>query len=146
MAKQVASPVVGYMATVLAVIAIALAGVVNLYGMTAKARHSWDADIDRIIAKQQEKKRLVELAALDHTDPARGASDTEPPAAELSTASTVEEDIDSQSQATPLKAQSQNGKRRGRRVAQRGQHFIPTAFVTLPKFAAATTSTLLRLR
>jgi hypothetical protein len=114
--------------------------------MTAKAHRSWDADIDRIIAKQQEKRRLVELAALGQTDPDRVANDAQPPAAELSAASAVEEENDDQAQAAPQRTQTQNGKRPGRRVAQRGKHFIPEAFVTLPKFAAATTSTLLRLR
>lgn len=141
------APVVGYVATVLAVIAIASIAVFNLDGMTAKTHRSWDADIDRIIARQQEKKKQVELAALDRTAPASVASDAEARAAELTTGSIAEENLDNQYQTSPQKAQNQNAKRTGRRVASGGKHFIPAAFITLPKFAATTaTSTLLRLR
>jgi hypothetical protein len=114
--------------------------------MTAKAHRSWDADIDRIIARQQERKKRVELAALSQTAPASVANDAEPQGAELTTGSAIEMELENLYQAGPQKAQGQNGKRAGRRVARRGQHFIPAAFVTLPKFAASTTSTFLRLR
>lgn len=144
--RTAAPAIVGYVVTVLAVIAIASIAVFNLEGMTAKAHRSWDADIDRIIAWQQEKKRQAELAALGQNAPAGVASDMEPQAAELAAASAVEHDLDNQPEVSPQKARSQNGKRTGRRVARRGQRFIPAAFVTLPKFAAATTSTILRLR
>jgi hypothetical protein len=135
-------------ATVLAVIGIAAAGVVNLYGMTAKAHRDWDADIDRIIARQQEKKRLVEMASLERGDlpGARLDVDAEPAvAAALTTGSFEDSDAEPQEQVNQ-KTQTSAGKKTSRRVARRGDHFVPAAFVTLPKFAAAATSTLLRLR
>jgi hypothetical protein len=135
---------------VLGVIAIASIAVFNLHGMAAKAHRHWDADIDRIIAQQQAKK-------LDTTALARAEipedSDTRPRIAAL-TRDAIEEDEDelafSNEEAKSKKAQNPTSKKYSRRAERRHQHYMPAAFLTLPKFAATaaatTTTTLLRLR
>jgi hypothetical protein len=146
--RNLAAPVVGYVATVLAVIGIASAGVFNLTGMTAKAQRGWDADIDRIVARQQERKRLVELASIERIGPpVRIAARAEPEVATALPTGSIE-DVEADPRDTgPQKVQNQGTKKPGRRGERRREHFIPAAFVTLPKFAATTAaSTLLRLR
>jgi hypothetical protein len=146
--RAISPPVVGYVATVLAVIAVASVAVFELNGMTAKAHREWDAEIDLIIAKQQEKKRLAEMAAAKRIDQeALAAQDAGKTVAALTTDSADEDGTQSRGPGGLQRAHSQGGKKSGRRVTQRGQQFIPAAIVTtLPKFAVATTSTLLRLR
>jgi hypothetical protein len=143
------SPVVGYVSAVLGVIAIASVAVFTLHGMAAKAHRHWDADIDRIIAQQQAKK-------LDTAVHARAEipddSNARPRIAAL-TRGAIEEDEDelafSNEDAKSKKLQNPGGKKYSRRADRRRQHYIPTAFVTMPKFAAtaaANTTVLLRLR
>ena len=146
--RSLATPAVGYVGAVLGVIAIASVAVFTLHGMAAKAHRHWDADIDRIIARQQAKK-------LDTASPAR----TEIPDnnARLRTAtltrSAGEDDEDepalSSEEAKSKKLQNPSGKKYNRRSERQRQHYIPPAFATVPKFAAtaaATTTVLFRLR
>jgi hypothetical protein len=148
--STLAKPVVGYVGAVLGVISIASFAVFNLQGMTAKAHRHWDADIDRIIARQQAKK--YGMVALARTETPGVRSDVAPQIAALTTEPREEEDDDdavSNDGIGTQKVQSQAGKKASRRTERRQQHYIPAAFATLPKFAgtaATTTTTLLRLR
>ena len=136
---------------VLAVLGVATGAVINLHEMTAKPTRDWDAEIDRIIAQQQEKKRLAALASpAPPSEPAKlAAADAESQtAAEATTGAFEAQDSEAREQAAEKKAQTaaQSSKRPGRRNARR-DHFLPAAFAHLPKFAATTAaSTLLRLR
>src|SRR5688572_15066334 len=55
--KTLPKPVVGYVSVVLGVITIAAIAIFNLRGTPTKAHRHWDADIHRIIARQQAKKQ-----------------------------------------------------------------------------------------
>lgn len=144
--RYIANPIFGYFGAVFGVIAVASIAFFNLQGMAAKAHRHWDADIDRIVAQQQEKRHEMEMAALARAEhPAAG-----PQIAALTTNSVDDDDdpLDSRD-AAQSKEIKQNGKKNAKRGDRRRQHFLPTAFATLPKFAstaAATTTTLLRLR
>lgn len=146
-----------YVGAVLGVIAVASLAVFNLRGMAAKAHRHWDADIDRIIARQQEKRQDLLLAALaraDIPDMTNGSgreiaaiSRNEAIAAPETTPDEIA--VFSKPAATGPKAEVQDGQKTTQRSERRRQHFIPRAFATLPKFAAtatATSTTLLRLR
>src|SRR6476619_7054423 len=132
--------------------AVASLAVFNLQGMTAKAYRHWDADIDRIIARQQAKKQG--MVALARVETPGVESDAGPQIVAL-TRESVEEDEEaavSDDGIGTRKAPSQAAKKYSRRTERRPpqqQHYIPTAFATLPKFAtstATTTTTLFRLR
>ena len=146
LATKLTTPVIGYVGAVLGVMGIASVAVFTLQGMAAKAHRHWDADIDRIIATQQGKKRTADMAALARADI---PGDDGPAIATLTTGSADDDDepVLTRKETAQQKAQ---GKKSGQRTdKQRRQHYIPTAFATLPKFAAtaaATTTTLLRLR
>ena len=128
-------------------------GAFSLNAMTAKAHRSWDADIDRIVAKQQEKKRRTEMAALERAEPRAviGVDQARVMAEVISGTFHNEDDVFVQRDRAPAqKAQTQNAqssgaKKSGRRVAKR-HRYVPAAFMTMPKFAVVTTSTILRLR
>lgn len=147
-----ANPVAGYVGTVFGVIAIASIAVYDLHGVAAKAHRHWDADIDRIIAQQQDKKRYMDMTALARTETPDGESGVEPQFTALSTGSIeAEETASANSENGPPNVRGQGGRKYSPRAErQRQQHYIPKAFVTLPKFAATaaatTTTTLLRLR
>jgi len=140
---------VGYVGAVLGVIAIASIAVFNLHGMAAKAHRHWDADIDRIIAQQQAKKLdTVVLARAENPN----VSDAGPRVTAL-TRDAIEDDEDDLAfsngeEVKSKKIQNAGSKKNSRRAERRQQHYIPTAFLTLPKFAATaaatTTTTLLR--
>jgi hypothetical protein len=142
------TPLVGYVGAVLGVIAIASIAVFNLQGMAAKAHRHWDADIDRIIATQQEKKQALDVA-LARGDIPGVASGAGP---QVTTGSIDDDDDDPAVTNESTQQKPQSGKKSGRRTdnKQRQQHYVPAAFLTLPKFAAtaaaATTTALLRLR
>jgi hypothetical protein len=149
-------PLVGYLGAVLSVISIASFAVFNLQGMAAKAQRHWDADIDRIIARQQAKKHGMVAFARAETPGVQ--NDAGPQIAAL-TREPLEEDNDeaavsalstlSNDGIATQKVQSQAGKKSSRRPERRQQHYIPAAFATLPKFAtsaAMITTTLLRPR
>jgi hypothetical protein len=145
-------PVVGYLGAVLGVISIASFAVFNLQGMAAKAQRHWDADIDRIIARQQAKKHG--MVALARADIPGVQNDAGPQIAAL-TREPLEEDNDEAAVSAvssdgigTQKVQSQVGKKSSRRPERRQQHYIPAAFATLPKFATAAmiTTTVLRPR
>jgi hypothetical protein len=150
--RTLAKPVVEYMAAVLGVIAIASLAASQLHATAAKThRHRdaqvWDANIDRIIAQQQEKKRLIQLAASGQVE--IPAEETGRQIAALTRGSLEDDDVDDGPQkAAPKKAQGD--KKSTKRTDRRRQQYIPVAFATLPKFAittaASTTTTLLRLR
>jgi hypothetical protein len=152
LATTLKTPLVGYVGAVLGVIAIASIAVFTLQGMAAKAHRHWDADIDRIIATQQEKKQAIDVAL------ARGGAPgvvrrAGPQIATLTTGSIDDDDDDlalTNEEAAQQKAQSaKKSGRRGDKQQQQQRHYIPAAFATLPKFAAtaaATTTTLLRPR
>lgn len=147
--RSFANPVVGYVGAVLGVIAIASVSVFTLQGMVAKAHRHWDADIDRIIARQQAKK--LDTAVLARAEISDDSA-ARPQIATLAR-SAIEDDEDelafSNEEATSKKLQNPSGKKYSRRVERRRQHYIPAAFATVPKFAAtaaATTTILLRLR
>jgi hypothetical protein len=149
--RNAAPPVVNYVATVLAVIVTAGVAAFALNGMTAKAHRSWDADIDRIIAQQQEKKRLIEAA--ERVEPRLVYSKSQPDIAADIISGPLDEDdelFEAREPSQPQKAQSQNaqarsGKKSAKRAAKRKQ-YVPAAFVTFPRFAVVPTSTILRLR
>jgi hypothetical protein len=146
-------PVVTYVATVLAVIGTATMAAFSLNAMTAKAHRSWDADIDRIIAQQQEKKRLMEMAAVERMESRVVFTKSQPAIAADVISGPLDEDdelFETRESSEPQKAQSQNtpapsGKKSAKRAAKRKQ-YVPAAFVTFPRFAVVTTSTILRLR
>lgn len=134
---------------VLAVLAAAGAAVFNLYDMTAKPNRDWDAEIDRIVAQHQEKRR--QMASSPQTEPVEPVT--------LASAATVanadeaaaskDEEANVRDAVAEKKAQTaaQTSKKPGRRNARGGPQFVPAAFVNLPKFAAASAaSALLRLR
>jgi hypothetical protein len=149
--RSLANPVVGYVGAVLGVIAIASIAVFNLHGMAAKAHRHWDADIDRIIAQQQAKKLdTVVLARADIPN----VSDAGPWVAAL-TRDAIEDDEDdlaftNEEGVKSKKLQNPGSKKNSRRAERQHQHYIPAAFLTLPKFAASaaatTTTTLLKPR
>jgi hypothetical protein len=145
-------PVLCYVGAVLGVIAVASLAAFQLQGISARAHRHWDADIDRIIAQQLEKKREAEVAML-----ARAGDDgreDEPQVAAFTTRAALDDEDDDADaeQSRPRKNPShgeRKSSRRGGGERKGQQHFIPSAFATLPKFAAsaaATTTTLLRLR
>ena len=148
--STLAKPVVGYVGAVLGVISIASLAVFNLQGMTAKAHRHWDADIDRIIARQQAKKHG--MVALARTETPGVRSDVGTQIAALTTEPLEEEDEEAavgNDGIRTQKVQSRAGKKSSRRTERRQQHYIPAAFATLPKFAATaatTTTILLRVR
>jgi hypothetical protein len=135
-------PVVGYVGAVLGVISIASFAVFNLQAMAAKGQRHWDADIDRIIARQQAKKHG--MIALARAETPGVQNDAGPQFAALTT-EPLEEDNDEAAVSAvsavsndgigPQKVQSQVGKKSTRRPERRQQHYIPAAFATLPKFA-----------
>ena len=147
-----AKPVVGYVGAVLGVIGVASVAVFSLQGMAAKAHRHWDADIDRIIARQQAKKQG--MVALAHVETPGVESDAGPQIVALSREPLEEEDEEaaaSDNRIGTAKVPSQFNKKYSRRAERRPpqQHYIPAAFATLPKFAgtaATTTTTLLRVR
>jgi hypothetical protein len=144
-----AKPVVGYVGAVLGVIVIASLAVFSLQGMTAKAHRHWDADIDRIIARQQAKKQGAVKLARAETPGVQ--SDVGPPIAALTREPLQqnEEAAASNERTSTQKLRPQAGKKSSRppERRQQQQHYIPAAFATLPKFAAtATTTTLFGLR
>jgi len=148
LATNLKTPVVGYVGAVLGVIAIASFAVFTLQGMAAKAHRHWDADIDRIIATQQGKKRTMDVAALARADVPGIQNDEGVQIAALTTGPVDDDDEPALAQA-PTQQRAQSGKKSSPRADKPRQHYIPTAFATLPKFAAtaaATTTTLLRLR
>jgi hypothetical protein len=135
--SRLASPLTGYVGTVLGVIAIASLASFSLQNMSAKAQRHWDADIDRIIAKQQEKKRGTDVASLEPIGISTDVADESASVSAVSTGS-----ISKTEQAMSRK--SGNGRRAARRSDRRHQHYVPTAFAALPKFAVTATTTLLR--
>ena len=147
--RSLASPVVGYVGAVLGVIAVASVAVFTLHGMAAKEHRHWDADIDRIIARQQAKKPDTAVLARAKIPDDIGAR---PQIATL-TRSAIEGDQDglafSTEEAKSKKLQNPSGKKYSRRAERRRQHYIPAAFAIVPKFAAtaaANTIVLLRVR
>jgi hypothetical protein len=145
--RSLANPAVGYVGAVLGVIAMASVAVFTMHGMAAKAHRHWDADIDRIIARQQAKKLDTAIAARTETpDNAR------PQIATLTRSSGDDDDDEatlSNEGAKSKKLQNPSGKKYNRRTERQRQHYIPPAFATVPKFAAtaaATTTVLLRVR
>ncbi len=109
---------VGYVALVLVVLATATAAVFNLYEMTAKPARAWDADIDRIIAQQQEKKRLAALTPQnERAEPAKAATastEAQTVGATAMAASLAEDEGRAERKAETA---SQTSKRPGRRGA-----------------------------
>jgi hypothetical protein len=141
-----AKPVVGYVGAVLGVIVVASLAIFSLQGMAAKAHRHWDADIDRIIARQQAKKQ--ETVKLARAETPGVQSDVGPQiAAPAREPQHNEEFAAGSDRISAQKIQRQAGKKSSRRLERRQQHYIPAAFTNLPKFAAtATTTTLLGLR
>ena len=132
--------------------AVASLAVFNLQGMAAKAHRHWDADIDRIIARQQAKKHG--MIALARVETPGVASDAGPEIAALARVPLEQDDeepaVSNDGIGTAkAPAQAKKSSRRAERRPPQQQHYIPTAFATLPKFAtstATTTTTLFRLR
>jgi len=149
--RSLANPVVGYFSAVFGVIAIASVAVFTMHGMAAKAHRHWDADIDRIIARQQAKK-LDTAVTVRAEIPNDG--DARPQTATLTRGAVADDDDEdelafSTEEAKSKKLQNPSSKKNGRRTERRSQHYIPAAFATVPKFAAsaaATSTVLLRLR
>jgi hypothetical protein len=146
-------PVVGYVGAVLGVIAVASLAVFNLQGLAAKSHRHWDADIDRIIARQQAKKQG--LVALARAETPGVVSDVGPQIAALAREPLLEDDKEAalgNEGIAPAKAQMHATKKSSRRANRQPQqqHYVPTAFAMLPIFTtpatATTTTTLFRLR
>lgn len=145
-----------YVGAVIGVMAVASLAIFNLRGMAAKAHKHWDADIDRIIARQQEKKQDLVLAALARADSPEIAGDAGREIAAISRDELIveaENDPDEIAvlgkQAARQKSEASADQKTSRHVVRYRQHFIPRAFATLPRFAStatATTTTLFRLR
>ena len=145
---SVTRPVVNYFATVLAVMATATAAAFALHAVAARAQRSWDADIDRIVARHQENKQRIETAALAAAQPHRvSAPDHGFVTAELISGTFDDAEFQARHTARGQKTRPQNatGKKSNRRAVKR-YRYVPAAFVTFPRFAAVTTSTILRLR
>jgi hypothetical protein len=141
--------VVGYLGAVLGVIAIASIAVFTVRGMAAKAHRHWDADIDRIVARQQAKKQ--EMVALSDAETPVMQSGAGPQIAALISEPLEAEDDDlaNINESDSQKVRNQVRKKSARRADRRQQHYVPVAFATLPKFAVmaiATTTTLFRRR
>jgi len=146
-----AKPVVGYVGAVFGVMAVASVAVFNLQGMAAKAHRHWDADIDRIIARQQAKKQG--MIALARVETPGVASDAGPQIAAFARVPLEQDDEEpavSNDGIGTAKAPAQAAKKSSRRAERRPpqqQHYIPAAFANLPKLATTTaTTTLFRLR
>jgi hypothetical protein len=137
--------IIGYVAAVLGVIAIASVAVFDMRGMAAKAHRHWDADIDRIVAHQQVKRQLIALASAESPDV---QSDAGPQIAGLTI-----EPIEAEDDVAPVgndsgsqKVQNRSGKKYGRRADRRRQ--VAPANATLSNLAAVALApiTLFRLR
>ena len=147
--KTLPKPVVGYLSVVLGVIAIAAIAVVNLRATPTKAHRHWDADIHRIIARQQAKKQdtmSVTRAALpdiaEEAVPQLAVLTSEPPPDRNEAAA-----IDSET--APQKVQRQSAKTQSRRTDRRQQYISKVFAAAVPKFvaiASARTTVVLRLR
>ena len=129
--------------------AIASIAVFTVRGMTAKAHRHWDADIDRIVARQQAKK--LEMVTLSDAETPALQSDAGPQIAALISEPLQAEDDDlaATNASDSQKVRNQVRKKSIRRADRRHPHYVPVAFATLPKFALtaiATTTTLFRLR
>jgi hypothetical protein len=146
--RILANPVAGYIGAVLGVIALASFALFDLRGTTAKTQRHWDAEIDRIISQQQEKKRDMDMAIFAWSEIPEPESDASPQILALPSGSAeyqaVSDETDSQ------RVQNHSSKKYSRRGDRRRHHDFVTDLVTLPKVAATaaatTTTTLLRLR
>jgi hypothetical protein len=139
--------VIGYVAAVLGVIAIASVAVFDMRGMAAKTHRHWDADIDRIVAHQQIKRHLIALASAETPDV---QSDAGPPIAGLTTEPLEAEENEAAvgNESGSQKVQNRNGKKYSRRADRRRQAQGAPANATLPNLAAVALApiTLFRLR
>jgi hypothetical protein len=144
-----ARPVFGYLGAVLGVMAIASIAVFTVRGMAAKAHRHWDADIDRIVARQQAKK--LEMVTLSEAETPVMQSSAGPQIAALISAplEAEEDDLAATHEGDTQKVRNPVRKKSIRRADRRHPHYVPVAFANLPKFAVAaiaTTTTLFRLR
>jgi len=140
--------IVGYIAAVLGVIAIASIAVFDVRGMAAKTHRHWDADVDRIVAHQQVRKHLIALASAEVPGV---QSDAGPQIAGLTVEALEAEEDEAVvgSESGSQKLQNRSGKKYSRRADRRRQHQVaPPANATLPKLAAVALAplTLFRLR
>lgn len=139
--KALPKPVVGYVSVVLGVIAMAAIAVLNLRATPTKAYRHWDADIQRIIARQQAKKQdtiSVTRTALpdiaDEAVPQLALLTGEPPPDRNEAAA-----IDSET--SPQKAQRQSARKQIRRTERRHQQYASAVFAAaVPKFVAMTSA------
>src|SRR5258708_87832 len=128
-----AKPVVGYVGAVLGVIAVASLAVFNLQGMTAKAYRHWDADIDRIIARQQAKKlgrvalARVETPGVESDAGLQIAALTREPLEEDEEAAAGDDGIGTAKVPNHVNKKSSRRAERRPPPPQQQQHYIPAA-------------------
>jgi hypothetical protein len=154
-----ATPVVGYVGAVIAVIALATLAGLHLRGSVNRAHRHWDAGVGRVIAQKQERRREMGSAALVSTASAAEAADrtrgkqpdNEPAIDEIAAGSMdgkaalakEEEDVSK-------KAEDETRKKPSRRAQRKQQAAHATAFTNLPHLAVtaatATTSALIPFR
>jgi hypothetical protein len=139
----------GYLIMVFVVLGTAWAAVAHLYENNAKPTRHWNAEIDRIVAHQQEKKRMAALAVrLERIEPLNLASAATEAGAEPAAARPVAAETNAHLQVAQKKAQTtaQTRKKPSRRNGHGRRQFVPATFVELPKFAVATAASALRMR
>jgi hypothetical protein len=148
-----ATPLVGYVGAVIAVMALATLAGLHLRGSVSRAHRHWDAGVPRVIAQQQQKRREMEstamVSAANAAEAPHLASDRAPPIDEIksmdskSVLAREEEDVSQ-------KAQNESRKKSSRRAERKQQARPATAVTTLPHIAvtaaAATTSALIPFR
>jgi hypothetical protein len=153
-AKNWATPAMGYLSAVIGVIAIASLSILTLHGMSAKAQRHWDADIDRIVAKQQAKKRGIVVASLARTETTGSANSSQSARVVAPGNTTIAAGPMSKDESTVRnedtlqpKIQNPSGRKYNRRAdGRRQQHYLPAVFISLPKFATTTVATTLSKR
>jgi hypothetical protein len=150
-----ATPLIGYVAAVIAVIALATLAGLHLRGSVSQAHRHWDAGVGRVIAQQKEKRREMESAALVSTANAAEAPDLsrnrEPRPNEIASGSMDGKSaLAKEEEDVSQKAQNESRKKSGRRAERKQQSGPATKFTSLPHMAvtaaAATTSALIPFR
>jgi hypothetical protein len=133
----------GYTAVVVVMLGVVGSAIYHQHELTVQQNHDVDAAINQIVARHNERKRLVALGLPQ--PPTQAAYTRNDPPAETS-GSAVSEASAAESQpaiAKPVAVLQSTKKPGGRRAGRKHDHFLPTALASLPKL---TTYTLLGLK
>ena len=133
---------IGYSAVVVVMLGVVGSAVYHQHELTVQQNHDVDAAINQIVARHNERKRLVALG-LPQAPAAATYTRNEAPE---TTGSAVSEASAAESrppEVKPLAVLQSTRKPGGRRTGRKHDHFLPTALATLPKL---TTYTLLGLK